>query len=326
MDESGFAIGSTPGACIIIDSQIRSQFQARPGRQEWVTVIECICGDGTILPPLVIFKGANLNTEWLTESAQTPGWKFSTSNKGWTSDIHSIQWLTRCFEPATREKADGGYRVLILDGHSSHVTVDFINHCCQHKILLLRLIPHTSHLCQPLDVSLFGPLKHALSAEIQPLIQTKVSKIHKPEWLAAFVHTRQIAFSHSNILGGWCGAGLLPFDPEKVLRHIEIPPPPAAIHPSSLTLPMAHTSLDPALFNSSLLTSSPLNTESFHKTASALWTHVEQNKVLATPVHQLIPRLATTTQKLHAENSILRTQLKSATDILSARKEHKKGL
>ena len=101
MDESGFAIGSTLGACIIIDSQIRSQFQARPGQQEWVTVIECICGDGTILPPLVIFKGANLNTEWLTEPAQTQGWKVSTSNKGWTSDIHGIQWLTQCFEPTT---------------------------------------------------------------------------------------------------------------------------------------------------------------------------------------------------------------------------------
>ena len=34
IDESGFAIGSTQGACVVIDSRIRSQFQARPGRQE----------------------------------------------------------------------------------------------------------------------------------------------------------------------------------------------------------------------------------------------------------------------------------------------------
>jgi hypothetical protein len=63
MDESGFAIGSTQGACVIINSQIRSQFQAQPGRQEWVMVIECICGDGSMIDPLVIFKGEKLNTE-----------------------------------------------------------------------------------------------------------------------------------------------------------------------------------------------------------------------------------------------------------------------
>jgi len=326
MDESGFAIGSTQGACVIIDSRIRSQFQARPGRQEWVTVIECICGDGTVIPPLVIFRGANLNTEWLVPAELTPGWRFSTSNKGWTSDIHAIQWLTRCFEPATREKANGGYRVLILDGHGSHITVDFISHCREHKVLLLRLIPHTSHLCQPLDVGLFGPLKRTLSVKIQPLIQTEVSRIHKPEWLTAFIQARQTAFSHSNVLGGWRGAGLFPFNPEKVLRHIEIPPSPTAINPTCPDSPMHGTSLDPALFNSSLLTSSPLNAEAFRKTASALCAQVQQKKVLATPVRQLIPRLTITTERLHAENSILRTRLKAATDVLSARKEHKKGM
>jgi Tc5 transposase DNA-binding domain len=32
MDESGFAIGSTQSACVIIDARISSQFQAQPGR------------------------------------------------------------------------------------------------------------------------------------------------------------------------------------------------------------------------------------------------------------------------------------------------------
>ena len=53
---------------------------------------------------------------------------------------------------------------------------------------------------------------------------------------------------------------------------------------------------------------------------------VQQNTVLATPVRRLIPRLATTTERLHAENSILKTRLKAATNVLSARKEHKKGV
>ena len=266
MDESSFAIGSTQGACVVIDSRIRSQFQARPGRQEWVTVIECICGDGSMIDPLVIFRGMKLSSEWLISSELTKGWRFSCTKKGWTSDMHGLEWLRRCFEPGTREKANGRWRILILDGHGSHITLDFIKHCRDHKIILLRLVPHTSHLCQPLDVGLFGPLKTALSAKLDPLLQTEVSRIRKSEWLAAFAEAREDTFSESNVLGGWRGAGLLPFNPDEVLRHIVVIPPPAnpiPITPAS-TLPMHENStLDPDLFNSSLLTSSPLNAEAF---------------------------------------------------------------
>ena len=36
MDESGFSIGAIKAGRVIIDSKIRTQFQANPGRQEWL--------------------------------------------------------------------------------------------------------------------------------------------------------------------------------------------------------------------------------------------------------------------------------------------------
>src|SRR5437763_1105689 len=52
----------------------------------------------------------------------------------------------RACKPPSRARADPLLSLLgLIPG--LHVTVDFINHCCQHKILLLRLIPHTLHLC-----------------------------------------------------------------------------------------------------------------------------------------------------------------------------------
>ena len=41
MDESGFAIGEVEATKAIINAQIREQYQAKPGRQEWVTSVEC---------------------------------------------------------------------------------------------------------------------------------------------------------------------------------------------------------------------------------------------------------------------------------------------
>ena len=58
MDESGFSIGTIKAGRVIVDSKAPNQFQAQPGRHEWVTVVECIC---TSIPPYVIFKGKDLN-------------------------------------------------------------------------------------------------------------------------------------------------------------------------------------------------------------------------------------------------------------------------
>ena len=52
--------------------------------------------------------------------------------------------------------------LLIMDGHNSHVTLD-VAHAAQKVGLDLSTIPsHTSHVTQPLDVSIFKPFKTAL--------------------------------------------------------------------------------------------------------------------------------------------------------------------
>jgi hypothetical protein len=65
MDESGFSIRTMESTRIILDSTLRTKHQAHPGRQEWVSMVECICEDGTILPPLGIFKGKNVLQNWI---------------------------------------------------------------------------------------------------------------------------------------------------------------------------------------------------------------------------------------------------------------------
>jgi DDE superfamily endonuclease len=107
-------------------------------------VIECICADGTSLKPFIIYKGENLSGSWFSANEPPPfGWCFSRSSKGWTSMKHGEEWLILDFEPATREKANGRMRLLICDGHDSHITAHFIHHCIDNKIILLYypLIP-----------------------------------------------------------------------------------------------------------------------------------------------------------------------------------------
>ena len=65
MDETGFNIGDFEARNVIVDSNIQSRYQVQPDRQEWVSAIECICVDGTAIPPLLIFCGESFINQWL---------------------------------------------------------------------------------------------------------------------------------------------------------------------------------------------------------------------------------------------------------------------
>jgi len=157
MDESGFSIGTMDSTRIIIDSTLCTKYQAHPGRQEWVSFIECIYGDNTILDTFGIFKGKNMLQAWIPPDL-IDKWYFSANSKGWTSNLHGLEWLRRVFDPQTRTKANGEQRLLICDSHDSHISGNFITYYIQNKITLLILPPYTSHILQPLDISIFGPL------------------------------------------------------------------------------------------------------------------------------------------------------------------------
>ena len=82
--------------------------------------------------------------------------------------------------------------------------------------------PHSSHLCQPLDVGCFGPLKRAYSKQNELLIKHHIFHVTKEDFLPHFHTAFQASFTASNIQAGFIGAGLHPFDPEAVLGNLDL--------------------------------------------------------------------------------------------------------
>ena len=259
-----------------------------------VTVIECICADGISILPYVIFKGKSVDTKWIPQDIGE-SWRIAATTNGWTSHLHGMEWLRRSFEPVTREKAAGRPRILICDGHGSHVTGDFIEHCMSNNIKLLILSPHSSHFTQPLDIGIFSPLKEYMTQEITPLINAKVATLQKVEWFGAYIRARGRVFSANNINGSWSGAGLVPFYPPKVLRRIR----PATPTPSFTPPP----SINP--FDNCLLTTSPIDIAAMQTANIALNDILTHKEPLNTPVRNYIVGLTTRTERLQTQNIIL---------------------
>jgi hypothetical protein len=90
------------------------------------------------------------------------------------------------------------YRLLILDGHESHLNQDFKDYCLEHKILTLCMPPHSSHVLQPLDVVCFSPLKRNYSQRVRDLARQRVFHINKEGFLPAFRDAFFDVFTEAN--------------------------------------------------------------------------------------------------------------------------------
>jgi hypothetical protein len=121
------------------------------------------------------------------------------------------------------------YRLLILDGHSSHATPEFDQFCKDNKIITLCMPPHTSHLLQPLDVGCYSPLKVVYGHEVTELARQSIFHVDKLDFLWIYRRIKLTALSEINVRAGFQATGLIPFNPERVLTCLTVvrtPSPP----------------------------------------------------------------------------------------------------
>lgn len=125
-----------------------------------------------------------------------------------------------CFEPATRLYLQGEYRMLIFDGHASHVSNDFIRFTREHKTVCLCLPAHSIHLLQPLDGSVFGPLKRNYETLLAGEIRFTTYNIDKAAFIYLIQKARRRGISTQNIQPAWRATGIIPYNPSAVFRKL----------------------------------------------------------------------------------------------------------
>ena len=95
-----------------------------------------------------------------------------------------------------------------------------------HSIDLMVLPSHTSHLTQPLDVGIFGPLKAAMARATDQAATYDCGRISKADWASTLAAARTTAMMEHNIRVGWKATGLHPFNPQRVLTTVPSTPTP----------------------------------------------------------------------------------------------------
>jgi hypothetical protein len=231
MDEKGFLIGLLNMTRRIF---IREQLEegkllgaCQDGNRSWITLLACIGQDLQSLPPMLIYQGkeSNFQDTWINDfDPETEEGYFSSSPTGWTNDQIGLEWLINIFDRHTKARARQGrdYRLLIIDGHGSHVTLAFLDWADTHRIIVAVFPSHSTHRLQPLDVSLFGPLSQAYTNQLVDFFAATqgLVGISKREFWGNFLPAFKASFTRANIESAWEKTGLLPWDPEVVYKQV----------------------------------------------------------------------------------------------------------
>jgi hypothetical protein len=184
-DKAGVMMSKITIQLVVTRSGRRGRPKAiQPGNCEWVTVIQRINAAGWTLSPIIIFAGKH-NLSACYEEDVLHDWAIAVSDNGWTTNKIGVDWLKH-FTKHTEGEVVGARWLLILDDHESYYSLEFQELCKENNIYTLCMLPHSSHLLQPLDVGCFLPLKRTYSRKVEALICHHINHITKLEFLPAF--------------------------------------------------------------------------------------------------------------------------------------------
>lgn len=153
MDETGFPLDPKPPKSVFSRGE-KNPCYVSAGNKSQITVIGCVSAAGQCLPPLIIWPRKTMAPELAI--GEIPGSVYGLIERGWATRELFEQWFKKHFlryAPAARPL------LLLLDGHSSHYSLETMKMAMKDDVIILALPPNTTHLTQPLDKGTFGPLK-----------------------------------------------------------------------------------------------------------------------------------------------------------------------
>ena len=209
IDETGITTAMTPNRIVANRGvkQIGSLTSAERG--QLVTLCAAISASGQTIPPFLIFPRVHFKEYFL--NGAPIGSKGNSNPSGWMSSENFLSFLKHfCIhvKPSKDQPV-----LLLLDNHESHLSINAIDYAKENGITMLSFPPHCSHKLQPLDISVFGPLKSKISQSQSNWLRNNPGRAISIYDIASIIcEPWKEALTMSNICSGFRKAGIFPFN------------------------------------------------------------------------------------------------------------------
>ena len=210
-DETGLCNAVTSGRILSKRGSKWVPQTAGGSGRSYTTVHGCGSASGVRLPPFVVYKGKHIYATWTKYGPA--GAMYSVSDSGWMEKENYHCWFKKMFLPATSHLRETGAVILFFDGHYSHISIQLIKLSQESNVHLMLLPSNTTHVLQPLDVGVYGPLKQAWKKILaQHKFNTRAANIGKEDFPMLLAQLWEASFKPSHLVGGFRETGLFPLN------------------------------------------------------------------------------------------------------------------
>ena len=128
-----------------------------------------------------------------------------------------LSWFTKLFLRHVELLLSDGPVILFVDGHHSHIDLELIYTARKHNVHLMCLPPNLTYIMQPLDVSVFRPLKQAYSKILKEYkTATLAGNISKAVFPSLLNQLWDVSFKPSHLCSGFQATGIHPLQREVI--------------------------------------------------------------------------------------------------------------
>lgn len=221
LDEKGCQLKLHKAPEVLAQKGVRNVHLIAEEHAENVTIVACGNALGNVIPPMILMKGIREKPEWKDNLPQ--GSILMMTAKGSMTTEAFVEYIKHFakFKPE-------GKVLLIFDGASSHLDCAIVEEADKHNIVLYCLPSNTTHWLQPMDKSVFSPFETYWDEEILNFWVNKPNRrIDKATFGKKFTAVWPKAASQANVMAGFRGTGIFPFNPNMI--------PETAFAPSELS-------------------------------------------------------------------------------------------
>lgn len=172
---------------------------------------------GHLLPPYICYKAKDVYETWRENGPE--GARYNRSPSGWFTMAIFEDWFMTIAVPYFKNL--DGPKLLIGDNLCSHISHAVVAKCEEMNINFVLLPPRATHLCQPLDVAVFRPMKIKWRKVLDQWKAKNYGPLQKSVFPRLLKSTlEEITTMGENLKSAFRATGIFPYNPNEVLKRM----------------------------------------------------------------------------------------------------------
>ncbi len=211
-DESGFPFCPKTQR-VLAPKGTRHVYQVQSGSKEQITVMVCFNAMGQYQDPFIIYPGKRMRHN---PNEDFPEAHITMTESGWMNQDSFYEFLEE-YDTTLTELQIKRPVVFFLDWHSSHVSLKASQFCRDNQIIMYMLLSSATHIIQPGDVGIFGPLKGTWRMCIKMWQMDHLGEsFTKASFAGVFKKAYTQVATFKNAAGAFERSGLFPFNANNI--------------------------------------------------------------------------------------------------------------